>query len=417
MSFVSDKSLIQPSEHQPYSPPRSNPGSTKELSILFLNNEFPPLGGGTGTVNMELFKELSKIPTLKIELITSERSATTYREEQFSERIRLIFVPVGNQDIHHSSSLELLRYSWRALLTTLALYRQGRKYDVIFAFSTLPAGVLGNLVRRFFGASLVVSLQGPDIPGFEVRYRYLYPFLKPLIRWTWRGATKVTSISKQHTILAEKTLPMHFVQIPNGINIQDFQPSTEASRLPHLRILIVARLVKRKRIDLALRSLSRLNAMGWGKMWKLSIVGTGDELQRLQQTASDLHLTEQVSFLGYIPRAEIASVYREHEVFLMTSEHEGMSMAMLEAMAAGLVVISTPVGGVEELLLEAEAGIVAFSGGEDEIAQALVSLISDPRLIQRLASSARERAKKFQWRDIAVQYHELLLTITEGRQS
>jgi phosphatidyl-myo-inositol dimannoside synthase len=93
------------------------------MRILMLNNEFPPLGGGTGTVNQALFNHFKGIPDLTIDLVTSALGKR-YEQEQFSERITLYKVPVNNRNLHHSSNRELLTYAARALPLAFRLHRQ-----------------------------------------------------------------------------------------------------------------------------------------------------------------------------------------------------------------------------------------------------------------------------------------------------
>ena len=87
---------------------------TKKLRILMLNNEYPPLGGGTGTVNQALLLRFAEAPDLEIDLITSALGKEQ-ESEAFSQRVHIYRVPVNNRNIHHSSNRELLSYAARAL--------------------------------------------------------------------------------------------------------------------------------------------------------------------------------------------------------------------------------------------------------------------------------------------------------------
>ena len=110
--------------------------TTRTLRLLMLNNEFPPLGGGTGTVNRALLERFAQVPWLEIDLITSARGKQA-EEEQFAERIRILKVPVNNQNIHHSSNRELVTYAARALPLALKLHR-ATPYDLCFSWCTVP---------------------------------------------------------------------------------------------------------------------------------------------------------------------------------------------------------------------------------------------------------------------------------------
>src|SRR5438093_11864716 len=106
-----------------------------------LDNEFPPLGGGTGVVNYHLLREMSAYDDLHVDLVTSSRTRSTYETEQFAPRIMIYKVPVNNKNVHHSSNQELLIYAWRGLLLSRSLLQQHR-YDLSFAFAGVPAGAI-----------------------------------------------------------------------------------------------------------------------------------------------------------------------------------------------------------------------------------------------------------------------------------
>src|SRR5256885_11924669 len=105
-----------------------------------LNNEFPPLGGGTGTVNRAILQRLALLPALEIDLITSAVGREP-EQTRFAERIRIFKVPVANRNLHHSSNRELLTYATHALRLALQLQR-GNAYDLCMAWSALPAGAV-----------------------------------------------------------------------------------------------------------------------------------------------------------------------------------------------------------------------------------------------------------------------------------
>ena len=130
-----------------------------------LNNEFPPLGGGTGTVNQAILGNLSDSPDLTIDLITSSPE-NTYESETFSERISIYKVPVNRFNIHHASNKELILYAVRAFSYGFRKHRQ-RKYDMCLAWSAVPAGASALCLKLISGLPYMLRVSGPDIPGFE----------------------------------------------------------------------------------------------------------------------------------------------------------------------------------------------------------------------------------------------------------
>jgi phosphatidylinositol alpha-1,6-mannosyltransferase len=378
------------------------------MRILMLDNEFPPLGGGTGVVNYHFLKELAIYPDIVVDLVTSSRTRTIREVEQFSERITIYKVPVDNRNIHHSSNIELLRYTWRGLIFSHMLLKQHR-YDISFAFAGVPAGGISFALKRSAGLPYIISLQGPDVPGFEARYNYLYPFLRPFLRIVWRQAAAVTAISREHQRLAHKTTPeLNIPIIYNGVETDAFYPAPKLAG--PTRLLCVGRLIERKGQQHLLRSFAALRAQLGDQNLHLTLVGTGDAEEGLRQQARDLGLTEAVTFKGFVSRAEMPEVYRQSSVFVLPSQSEGMSIALLEAMASGLPVVVTNTGGTEELVTQGQNGLIVQWADIESLTAALRLLAEDIELQQRMGAASRQMALQCSWSNITEQYLALMAT-------
>ena len=369
------------------------------------DNEFPPLGGGTGVVNLHLLEEMALRPDVTVDLVTSSRTKAHYETERFAERITLYKVPVDNRNIHHATNGELLRYSWRGLRLARQLASE-RRYDVSFAFAGVPAGAISYLLRLTHGLPYVLSLQGPDVPGFEARYNYLYPVLTPLITRIWRHAGVVTAISAEQVALAHRTMPgLDLVTIPNGVDTTSFAPRQGASSRP-LTLICVARLIERKGQHHLLQAFARLRAL-CAEPTALIFVGTGDAEPQLRALAADLKVADAVTFRGFVPRERMPQVYHEADLFVLPSQHEGMSIALLEAMASGLPVIVTDTGGTAELVTQGHNGDIVPWADVPALADAMRRLLISSEQRSRMGEESRRRALAFSWRALAARYLEL----------
>lgn len=370
------------------------------------DNEFPPLGGGTGVVNYHLFQQFSEHADVTVDLVTSSRDRCAYERERFSERITLYKVPVDNRNIHHATNRELLRYAWRGLWQAERL-QQRFHYDLSFAFAGVPAGAMSYWLSLRTGLPYLVSLQGPDVPGFEARYNHLYPVLKPLLRRIWRRAGAVTAISREQCELVHQTLSgLPLAVVPNGVDTLAFTPSQIPRYGQEVSILCVARLIERKGQDHLLQAIARLRKESSTAV-KLVLVGTGDAEQALRSLASALGIHDAVSFRGYVPRESMPAVYQESDIFVLPSEHEGMSIALLEAMASGLPVVVTDTGGTAELVSRNINGEIVRWAEVDELKKALRRLVDDPCRRQEFGHVSRERALAFGWPSLADRYLSL----------
>ncbi|MCC2640831.1 MAG: hypothetical protein K0S45_1244 [Nitrospira sp.] len=369
------------------------------------DNEFPPLGGGTGVVNYYLLQEMAQRRDVGVDLVTSSRSRKTHETERFADRITIHKVPVNNRNIHHATNRELLRYSWRGLRMAQRLLKQHR-YDVSFAFAGVPAGAISYLLDVTHGLPYVLSLQGPDVPGFEERYNYLYPVLTPLLKRIWRRAGAVTAISAEQERLAHRTMPdLPLTIIPNGVDTTLFAPVPAEPRRT-LTIVCVARLIERKGQHHLLEAFAGLRANS-ARSLKLTFVGTGDAEPRLRELADKLQVGDAVTFKGFRSREEMPLVYREADVFVLPSQQEGMSIALLEAMAAGLPVIVTDTGGTAELVTKGLNGEIVPWGDVPALTEALRDIMSDEARRRKMGMESRSRAMGFGWPVLAAGYLEL----------
>lgn len=378
------------------------------MRILMLNNEFPPLGGGTGTVNRALLTQWANLPNLEIDLVTSALRCDYYRE-QFAERVRLHFVPVNNQNLHHSSNRELAMYAARALPYALRL-QQKDPYDFLFAWSALPAGAVALALKKITGLNYLVRVCGPDIPGFERRYGALYPMLSPLIRAIWHGAKHVIAKCDDEAKLIQRVDGRVQASIvPNGVDTEAFPPARVPDGVP-LRLLCVARLIERKGQHHLIKAVKQLTVQGIDVT--LDLVGIGDAQSENERLARELGIAERVKFIGLIPHEQIARHYAQAHVFVLASYNEGMSVATLEAMAAGMPLIVTRTPGTRELVQENVNGLLFDWADVDTLAAHLKFLAGHREVAREMARASRERARHFAWDVPTNRYLELFHSMT-----
>jgi phosphatidylinositol alpha-1,6-mannosyltransferase len=374
------------------------------MRILMLDNEFPPLGGGMGTVNEALLKCYAKLPDLEIDLITSALGG--HRElEKFSDNIRVVKLPVWNQNIHHSTARELMLYAIQSLPQSLQSHH-ACAYDYCLAWSTVPAGAVALALNRLVSLPYIVWVSGPDIPGFEQRYRYIYRLLSPVIRHIWRNAAHVIAkCAGEIEMIRSVDKEVEASLIPNGVDLQVFQPDSEIPDKGPLHIICVARLIERKGQHHLIEAVKQLNDSDVDVV--LSLVGTGDSQADYEKQVRDFGIQTHVRFVGYVPREEIASYYKVGHVFALPSYNEGMSLAVLEAMAAGLPVVVTRTGGTAELVENGLNGFTFDWADVKMLVNHLHTLANDRALARRMGAASRARAMKYSWEIIAAHFLNL----------
>jgi glycosyltransferase involved in cell wall biosynthesis len=237
---------------------------------------------------------------------------------------------------------------------------------------------------RLARVSAVIATQHlfADLPGRRAALKH---------RLVATGVDRYIAVSHEMQRAMQRVVPRHkLAVIPNGIPLHDFA----RRRDPALRrallgadaqslVLTVARLDWQKGLDLLLRAAALVPTA------RFAIAGDGTDRARLEQLAVELGVAERVTFLG--ERADVADLLASADVFVLPSVLEGLPLAVLEAMAAGVPVVGTDVPGTREAIRHDDSGLLIPPGDAPSLARAIQSLIDAPDRAGRLVAAARRR--------------------------
>jgi glycosyltransferase involved in cell wall biosynthesis len=368
-----------------------------QSKILMLNYEFPPIGGGAANAHLYLLKEYAQKDNLIVDVLTSG-SKPRFITENFSKNITIYKVGIHKKNLHYWRKTEVLEWLFKAR-STYGKLLQDNKYDLVHAFFGFPSGWL--CYRTADKLPYIISLRGSDVPGYNVRLGLDYKILAGLFRRIWKNASAIVTNSKGLRELALKFMPQAKIDvIYNGVDTPKFNPSKNKKPHKPLRLLTVGRLIRRKRIDLLIEAISELNKDGFAA--ELNIAGQGNLMNELIALAERLKITDKINFLRRVPPDQMPEIYRNNDIFLMSSMHEGMSNAMLEAMASGLPIITTRCEGAEELITD--NGVVVEQPQAQSIADAVQCLAKNKESYNLMSTAARKQAENFTWHNVAEQY-------------
>jgi len=375
------------------------------LRILLLNYEFPPMGGGAGHASFELAKRLVA-RGCHVDVLTSgiEGQAT----EESLQGVRVYRVRSLRRSIQDCG----FRGAWSYVAAAQPVCRRlvrGRAYDVVHYFFGLPTGALAVCTPGIGRIPSVVSLRGSDVPGYDDTNRALalaHRVLRPLTRAIWQRADAVVALSASLREQARRTMPECPIGvIPNGIDPSCFHPAQRNGHpaAARVQLLTVARLVRRKGLDDLLRALAILK----DEPMHLTIQGTGADEQELQRLAVSLGVHDRVTFSGFRVRELLPPVYQAADLFVMPSLSESFGLAVLEAMACGLPVIVSQVGGMVEYIEEGTNGLLVPPRDPAALAHAIRRLVADAPLRQSMgARNAQKIRASYTWDRVADAYLE-----------
>jgi len=256
--------------------------------------------------------------------------------------------------------------------------------DVLTTHSS-KAGILGRLAGRALGIPVVFTAHGwaftPGIPSLHAAvYRRIERLAGPL-------SSRIITVSEfdRRLALEARIAPVdRVVTVHNGIPDAPIELRADPGRTP-LRMAMVARFEPQKDHPTLFQALAGLTQQSW----QLDLIGNGPLMHDMEALASRLGIGDRVHFLGQ--RMDVAEILAQAQISLLVTNWEGFPLSILESMRAGLPVVASAVGGIDEAVREAETGYLVPRGGVEQLRERIATLLSDVALRRRLGASGRAR--------------------------
>ncbi|MDD1777079.1 MAG: glycosyltransferase family 4 protein [Candidatus Helarchaeota archaeon] len=290
-------------------------------------------------------------------------------------------------------------------------WRRRREYEVAYvevysgkAFFWAQAVCL---VLRLAAKPYVLNLHGGALPSFARRWP------GPVTRLLHSAVAVVTP----SPYLFEKMKPycqgLHI--IPNGLSLQSYPPKIRVRPRPHLVWLRAFHTIYNP--TLAPRVLSLLHK----EFPDINLVMVGPDkedgsLSQTRQTASDFGVANMVDFPGQVAKEEVPLWLQKGDIFLNTTDVDNTPVSVIEAMACGLCIVSTDVGGIPYLLQHEHDALLVPPDDPDAMARAVQRIFAEPGLAEYLSRNARQKAEHFDWSLILPKWEELFTMVAERRE-
>jgi glycogen(starch) synthase len=387
------------------------------MRVLILNYEYPPLGGGAGVATAQLARHLAE-RDVAVDVVTAGAEATpaSLLGVESTGGLSLYRVRSRRTGIHQAGMGDAASYLTAALPVVRRLLR-ARRYDALHIFFSLPTGAMLPFLP-LGDVPVVVSLRGSDVPGYDPhnpKLQRVHRVLRPVTRWIWRRADRVVALSESLGHLARETMPgLAYSVIHNGVDLQRFRPPVPARqpRVDRVRCLAVARLVERKGVTDLLRALASLER---GR-FELEIVGSGPDEGALRRLATQLGLGEEVRFTGALDRNAVAERYRAADLFTLASWEESFGNVFAEALASGLPIVGSRVGGIPEFVEHGRHGLLVPPRDPAALAAAMQELADAPARRAAMSAGNRQKAEtRLSWSHVAERYLDVYTTIARRR--
>ena len=357
------------------------------MKILLATNGFSPEIGGVQVYCYELTKNLTLLG---------------------EEIIVLAPETEGDSEFDKKAGFEIIRTRKKSAsrFAFLSILRRKRIEKILIGHGS-------HYVRLAFLANLLLKIPYNIIVYLE---EILPLERKKTIRKSFKRADRIVAIS--HFVkkrLMEIGIPGDkIVVIHPGIDPERFLPGPEPSPVKkrhHLEnkkvILTIARLGEHKGHANVIRALPRVLEKASEAIYL--VVGSGEKESRLKGLVKELGLKDKVIFTGEVEEEELPLYYAACDVFIMPSDIEGFGIVFLEANACGKPVIGGKVGGITDAIIAGETGLLVDPFDINQIADALVKLLTNSGLAQRLGKRGRERIEEeLNWGETAKRIREII---------
>lgn len=352
--------------------------------VVMLVNSFPPVPAGGAERQAERLSKYLAAAGLAVGVIT--RAASGYPRHDSGDGFWIERVP--------QPGFGKLKTVTFMLGAAYSLVRRRNQYDILHAHLAFAPALVGALIARMLGKRVIVKYGTSGKYGdVLISQRKLRGRIRLALLRRWTDLSIALDEEMERELLQAGFPAQRVLRMDNGIDAQPFLDLSRSGAKKSLGLeghtvaIYTGRLVTQKALAILLQALAE--AIQSQPELYLLLVGQGPEREALEQQAQALGLTRHVRFVGNVQ--DVRPYLAAADIFVLPSEGEGISNALLEAMAAGLGCIATAVGGSPEVLDYGSCGLLVQPGKVEQLKAALVQLARDPQEVERLGRLARQR--------------------------
>lgn len=373
-----------------------------EMRILHVTKKYPDALGGDAEVVSSLEKQ-QKMQNHEVFIITSNCFTIRNKKNVFKLGVR-----------DNPSNLD--RISIKRFLSLIFLLFFGFKNlkrirpDIIHSHS-VDMGFVISLPARFYRIPVIHTCHYFSFPSEEISS--IKKFLEKFCLKYGKFKNIITVDKKGVDFLKEFRIK-NVIYIPNGVDIKRFNKITVEKDEKKIKFLYTGRLEKQKGIEHLFEACVILRKIN--KNFKVLLVGDGSRKKHLEGLNKKLNLNNHVFFLGKLYGDDLVRIYHESHVFILPSLWEGLPLTLLEAWASGLPVIVTDVGGIPDVCMNEENGLIVPPKNPQAISSTMLALIKNGKLRKKLGKNGRETVEKhYSWVKISRKIEGVYESITEEK--
>lgn len=376
------------------------------MRILVLIHEYPPIGGGGGRVARDLCQDYARMGH-EVTVLTARLDDQPAQE--IENGVKIMRLASGRKESFKAGLGAMFGYILAAIWHGLKLIKQQRP-DVIHVHFAVPAGAAAYVLSLLTKVPYVLTAHLGDVPGGVPDktggwFRWVKPFTPPI----WKRAAAVVAVSEFTRSLALAAYPVPVKVIFNGVDLAEYDPGVIQVNTPP-RIIFAGRFVSQKNPLGLVRMLADVQDLPW----QCIMIGDGAMRPQIEAEIAAHGLGERFTLPGWVDPEVVLDWYRKGDLFLMPSLSEGLPVAGVQAMAMGLALVMSDIGGCVDLVENGVNGWLVPPSDQPGFATALRSLLSDPAKLLSARLASRRLAQKFDLETITSQYEAVLAHAAAG---
>ena len=378
------------------------------MRILVLNHEIPPVGGGGGRAAEDICRVLAERGH-KIKVLTSHLKGLPYKEQR--DGYQIIRIPSLRTQPFRVSFLSMVVYVLAGLWVGFRLIRAFQP-ELIHVHFAVPAGALAWMLSRITRIPYILTAHLGDVPGGVPEkttewFRWVFPFTHSI----WHDASVRVAVSQYTRELALRNYSEEILVIPNGVDVNSLRPKSIQVNEPPV-IVFAGRFMPQKDPLRIVQTLKKMVDLPW----KCVMIGDGPLLSDVKKMIVESNLEDRFILTGWITPGEVMRRFDQSDILFMPSLSEGLPVVGVQALAKGLAIIATRVGGFVDLVDETRNGYLIKPNDAVNFSVKLRRLLEDPNHLLSLRHISLEKAKSFEITRVADQYENIFLEMT-GKES
>ncbi len=375
------------------------------MRILVISYEFPPVGGGGGRAARDICRKLASNGH-EVTVLSAHMHGLPFDETR--DGIRLVRIRSLRRESFRASFVAMLAYVLAGLWAGLRLIHLSRP-EIIHTHFAVPSGALAWMLSVITGIPYVLTAHLGDVPGGVPEktgtwFRWIKPFTVPI----WKRAKHVVAVSEHTRQLALRHYPVEISVIPNGADIKLLAPAEIKLNHPP-RLVFAGRFVPQKNPLAIVQVLAQLTDLNWN----CAMLGDGPLLNDVKREIEKKGMNDRFDLPGWVTPEEVLDWFSKSDILFMPSLSEGLPVVGVQALATGLAIVASRIGGFTDLVDEGKNGFLIETSDLYRFVDTLRNLLSNPPSLFECRKESLHRSAKFDIVRIAGEYEVIFREVIE----